>query len=181
MHTSQQTKPLYLIHGQAYKNTPSSSRGLLFFYLVGKAVRQTMEEKQRWDTILVRREEGMCLTFHRRANPKCERKTTAPKRSLRSPIAHTEPSWRQCGPHRGRRRWWDAKSHRRWSSPSWLSVWWAAWTPAAPRSWWTCWCPWSFHKCTCLLWTISVWFQRCPPSLETLCRRDILGGDKDDP
>ena len=24
--------------------------------------------------------------------------------------------------------------HRRWSSPSWLSVWWAAWTPAAPRS-----------------------------------------------
>lgn len=68
--------------------------------------------------------------------------------------------------------------HRRWSSPSWLSVWWAAWTPAAPHSWWTCWCPLSFHKCICSLWTISALSLHCRLSLETLCRRDTLGKER---
>lgn len=113
------------------------------------------------------------LTFHR-TNPKCERKTTAPETVPRSLVP--SPVWFPVDHAEAEGAGVIAKSHRRWSSPSWLSVWWAAWTPAAPRSWWTCWCPWSFHKCTCLLWTISAWFRRCRPSLETLGRRDILWG-----
>lgn len=162
MDTPQLNMSPYQFHCKAYKNTHSISHETCLTWLVGTAacgpMRKLGTEEGDGCSLMGGDPKTFCLNISL-SQSKVNWKQQLLKLWQTSPITHIE-SPQYPADHRGQKALAQRRPittcHRRWSSPSWLSVWWAAWTPAAPRSWWTCWCPLSFHKCICSLWTISV-------------------------